>query len=196
MTSSLVHTPMGKTLPLANSSREFFYSTLQILGASLLIALCAQISIPLYFTPVPLSGQTFAVMLIGVTLGSRKGFLSVLAYLTEGILGLPIFCGGHFGLLYLLGPTGGYAIGFAFQAYFAGWLIEKQASYQSVKTVAALLFSCSIQMGLGALWLSLHVGLGNALMMGVYPFVFGETIKALGVAAFLKKQQGLFSNSR
>lgn len=167
--------------------RDFWLSALQILGASFFIALCAQISIPLYFTPVPLSGQTFSVMLIGATLGSRKGALSVLAYILEGVLGLPVFTAGQFGLMMLISPVGGYIVGFVLQAYLIGWFVERQAKFESFKTVVVLFGACALQMGIGAIWLSLFVGFGQALAMGIYPFIIGETIKILGLSAYLKR---------
>lgn len=170
-------------------SSRFWVSALQVLGASLFIALCAQIYIPLYFSPVWITGQTFAIMLVGATLGSRKGLLSVMAYLVEGSLGLPVFAGAHFGLASLLGPNGGYFIGFMLQAYLVGWCIERQSSVNALRTFAVLLLSCCLQLGIGALWLSHYVGLEYAFMLGVAPFVFGETLKALCVATALKYQR-------
>jgi biotin transport system substrate-specific component len=178
------------SLPVESSKNTFLLSGLQILGASLFLALCAQIRIPLYFSPVPLSGQTFAVMFIGATMGSRKGLLSVLAYLLEGSLGLPVFAGGwtSLGLMSLLGTNGGYFLGFIFQAFLVGSFIERQTSFQAVKTISVLLLSCALQLGLGVVWLSAFVGFEASLVMGLYPFLFGELVKSMGIAAFLKRQ--------
>lgn len=178
---------LANSLSFEFSKRDVFFSILQVLGASLFLALCSQISIPLYFSPVPLSGQTFGVMLIGATMGSRKGLLSVLAYLAEGSFGLPVFAGGSWGLMNLLGPTGGYFLGFIFQAYLVGWFVERQNSFQGTKILSVLLFSCALQLGLGVLWLSFFVGFESALIMGLYPFLFGEFIKAISITAYLKR---------
>ena len=177
-------------LPAKSSKNIFLLSALQIFGASLFLALCAQICIPLYFSPVPLTGQTFGVMFIGATMGSRKGVLSVLAYLLEGSLGLPVFAGGwsSLGLMSLLGTNGGYFLGFIFQVFLVGSFIERQTSFQVVKAVSVLLLSCALQLGLGVVWLSAFVGFKSALVMGLYPFLFGELVKSMGVAAYLKKQ--------
>lgn len=170
------------------SKKSLLFSFIQIVAASLFIGICAQIEIPLYFTPVPLTGQTFAIMLTGALLGSRKGALSVLLYIFEGSVGLPLFSGGGFGLLHLFGPTGGYFAGFVLQAYLIGLFMERMSCFDSRKVMAVLLLSCLAQMGLGALWLAHYVGADQALMLGVYPFLPGEIIKALAVTTFLKSR--------
>ena len=92
-----------------------------VLGASLLIALAAQVAIPLPFSPVPVTGQTYAVLVVGAALGSRLGALSVALYVAEGVLGLPVFApGGAPGIARLLGPTGGYLVGFVGAAFVVG----------------------------------------------------------------------------
>lgn len=169
-------------LTLESSKKDILFSFLQVIGASLFLALCSKISIPLYFTPVPITGSTFAVMLIGATLGSRKGLLSVLAYLIEGGLGLPFIS------IHLLGLFGGYYLGFLFQAYLVGWFIERQSSFQVSKVLSVLLFSCAIQLGFGVLWLSSFVGAEFALTMGLYPFLLGELIKAISITIYLKQR--------
>lgn len=171
------------------SCKQKIYSVLQVLGASCFLALCSQISIPLFFTPVPLSLQTFAVLLIGVTLGSRKGVLSVLAYLTQGCLGLPVFAGGSFGVVALYGVTGGYLLGFVCQVYLAGWFSERQKTFRESKTVVSLFFACVLQLLLGTLWLSSFVGISSALMMGFYPFLIGELLKVLTLTSYIRIRQ-------
>jgi biotin transport system substrate-specific component len=170
-----------------SSSKDIFFSILQIIGASAFIALCAQIRISLYFSPVPVTGQTFAIMLIGASLGSRKGVLSVLLYLLEGAMGLPVFAGG-LGLISLFGVKSGYFLGFIAQVYLVGRFTEKQKSFQNARTLFILLFSCLIQMGLGVIWLSSFVGIQTALFIGLYPFLIGETIKSVCIAAYLKSK--------
>ncbi len=184
ISNQLCQAPM--TLVSKEGLRNAFYSALQVLGASLFIAICAQISIPLYFTPVPLSGQTFAVMLIGATMGSRKGLLSVLAYLIEGGMGLPVFSGGSMGFIDFIGPTGGYLVGFLLQVYFLGWCVERAKIFSTTKTLCFLLSSCAIQLALGAMWLSHFVGAQGAFLLGVAPFIIGEVLKAIAVVTYLK----------
>lgn len=170
-----------------SSKKTLILSALQILGASFLLALCSQVSVPLYFTPVCLSLQTLAVMFIGATLGSRKGFLAVLAYLIEGSLGLPVFACGSYGFMALLGPRGGYFLGFLVQVFFVGWFVERQKTFQLPKILSILLLSCLFQLSLGVFWLSHFVGFEPAVIMGFSPFIFGETLKALSITAYLKQ---------
>lgn len=181
MVTSLIH-----SLPFESSKKDVYLSVLQVFAASLFLAACSQISLPLYFSPVPLSGQTFGVMCIGACMGSRKGLLSVLAYLAEGALGLPVFAGGSLGIMSLVGPCGGYFLGFLLQVYLIGRFTERQHSFQIAKTLPVLLFSCLLQLGLGTMWLSLFVSFESVLTMGFYPFLFGETIKSIVIALCLK----------
>jgi len=162
-------------------NRKFVLSALQILGASLFIALCAQIRIPLPFGFVPFTCQTFAVMLVGAALGSRKGLFAVLAYLTEGALGLPFFANGC-----LLSVTGGYLLGFAFQAYLVGWFAERQQ--KGLSLLLGMCLASAVQLGLGALWLSSFVGPQMAFTIGFYPFILIELAKAVMVTLCLSKK--------
>ncbi|MCS6774751.1 MAG: biotin transporter BioY, partial [Thermoflexales bacterium] len=95
---------------------------LVVLLGSWLVALLAQVTIPLQ--PVPITGQTFGVLLVGAALGARRGAMAMLVYLAQGLLGLPFFAGGASGIGRLLGPTGGYLVGFVFAAALVGWLSE------------------------------------------------------------------------
>ncbi|MCE5316845.1 MAG: biotin transporter BioY [Parachlamydia sp.] len=171
-----------QTLHLARSSEKSF---LQILGASLLIALFAQIEILLPFTPIPITGQSLGVLLVGAFLGSRKGSLSVLLYLAEGAMGLPVFSGGASGFFWLAGPGGGYLAGFVLQAYLMGMLLEKGET-NCFRTLAAALLACATQMACGILWLSLFVGWSSVLALGLYPFIPGELLKAIAITTYLK----------
>ncbi len=169
--------------------RAHILSLLQVLCASLFIGLCAQIHIPLYFTPVPLTGQTFAVILIASTLSRQKAFFATVLYLMEGSLGLPVFAGGACGVHRLFGPTGGYLIAYPLQAYFISSFLERQKIQSFFKTMLIIVSSCCIQLGIGTLWLSHFVGASNAFLMGFYPFLSGETLKSLIVATYVKKTQ-------
>ena len=113
-----------------------FYDAALVVGGSIVIALCAQIAIGY---PVPITGQTFAVLMLAALLGARRGVLCVLTYLAEGLLGLPVFAQGKGGLVAFLGPTGGYLVGFVFAAWIVGALSERDlGSAQSSTTVAAM----------------------------------------------------------
>ena len=173
---------------VAPRHRRMLLSFLQILCASLFLGLCAQISIPLYFSPVPLTGQTFGVMLIGAMLGRKRGTLTLLMYLLEGALGLPVFAGGAFGLLKLIGPTGGYFMGMVAEVYLIGWFFETQRTFNSLRTFGKIIISSLIQLSLGVIWLIPFVGLQNVLMMGFFPFVLGEIFKALALTTFFKSR--------
>jgi biotin transport system substrate-specific component len=104
---------------------DLLYDFLLVSGASILIAISAQIAIPLPFTPVPLTLQTLVVLAAGVVLGSSRGALAITLYLLEGCAGLPVFSGAASGITHLLGPTGGYLIGFLPAAWLTGFLAEK-----------------------------------------------------------------------
>ncbi len=164
-------------------------TSLKILFGSLFLILTSTIRIPLFFTPVPLTGQTLGVMLIGAVMGSKNGALAVLAYIIEGAIGLPVFAGGNGGLHHIIGPTGGYLVGFIAQAFFIGLFFEKMRRFHFVKAFAILMCSTLIQLALGALWLSIFVGAHNSLMLGVYPFIIGDSIKAILAALCLKTHE-------
>jgi len=169
------------------SQNEAAMTLFQVLGGSLLIALCAQIKIPLFFTPVPLSLQTLAVMIVAGFLGRKKGTLCVVTYLAQLSMGLPVGAGGAANSLALLGPTGGYLIGFVLQAYLVGWCAEKKEDLSPLKMFSALFSISFIQMGMGALWLGLYVGFENAMMMGFTPFIPGDFLKVLAATTFIAK---------
>lgn len=159
---------------------------LSIVGASLFIAACAQIKIPLFFTPVPLSLQTFALLLVGCMFGSRRGALAASSYVVMAVLGLPVLSSGLSGWALVGAPTMGYLIGFVVQAYLAGWYIENMKQHSSAITALVLCLICGVQLALGTLWLGALTGWSTALMMGVCPFLPGEILKSLAVTALLK----------
>lgn len=168
-------------------SKEFL-GVLQIIGASLFIGICAQISIPLPFSPVPFSCQTLSVMIVGAALGRKKAVWSLLSYLAEGTLGLPVFAGGHWGVLSLIGPTGGYLLGFIAQAYLTGLLFEKYASLNTFKTILSLSLICLLQLSIGTLGLYFLFGnLIQAIGLGLLPFLGGEFLKVLLLTSYLKR---------
>lgn len=160
---------------------------LQIVAASFFIGLCAQIKIPLYFTPVPLTGQTFAVLLIATLLNRHHALWATLLYLIEGAFGLPVWAGGASGLHHLFGPTGGYLLSYPLQVFLVSYLMKKQQSMHFLNTATALIFACCIQMGIGTLWLAAFVGAKQAPMMGFYPFLPGEIFKSLIVTSYFLK---------
>ncbi len=154
------------------------YDIVLITGGSLFIALCARVTIPLPFSPVPITGQTLAVLLTGALLGSRRGSLCLLTYLAEGAFGLPVFAVGEtVGLARLVGPTGGYLAGFVAAAYVTGLLAERGWDRQVGTTLLAMLFGNVTLYAFGLPWLALSVGIERALVLGLYPFFLGDLVK-------------------
>jgi biotin transport system substrate-specific component len=160
----------------------------QVVLASLFIACCAEIRIPLYFTPVPLSGVTFGVILVGALLGSRKGAMAVLCYLIERFIGMPLWVGNYANFYHLFDANGGYRFAWILQAFFVGWYLEKSV-FRCARAIFVLFLAACVQMGIGMLWLGCFVGFQNVMMMGFYPFLPGEFLKACSVALYLKTRK-------
>jgi biotin transport system substrate-specific component len=158
---------------------------LLVTAGSLLVALFAQIQIFLPFTPVPITGQTFAVLLVGAALGGRRAAASLLLYLLEGAMGLPVFAGGSAGLLRLAGPTGGYLVGFLPAAYLVGLLAERGLDRRWYSALPVFLLGQLVLYTIGVIWLSTFVGLGQALIAGLWPFIVLDAAKAVLAAVAL-----------
>jgi len=142
-------------------------------------ALSAFIRIPLPFTPVPLTLQTFFVLLSGALLGRKLGGFTQISYMLLGLTGLSVFTGTGTGALYLFGPTGGYIIGFILAAFVAGSLFEKQEKNR-ICVFLKLLSADFVILACGTLWLkiSLSIPLSRAFLIGFLPFIFGDALKA------------------
>lgn len=177
----------GRVAAAPNPLVKSWSSILQVLGASLLIALCAQIKVTLPFTPVPITMQTLAILLVGATLGSRKGSLAVLAYFSEILMGLPVLSNSAIDPLVFLGPKGGYVLGFLVQAYCMGWMVERMKAFNASLFFLAGLAACTLELSLGVLGLAPYVGWSNVLWMGVYPFLVGEVVKVFAMCYILKR---------
>lgn len=158
-----------------------------ILGGALFLALCAQISFDLPFTPVPITLQTFGVLLIGAAYGTWRGGLTAAVYLLMGIVGLPVYADRTHGLDVVLGATGGYLIGFVVAAAVVGWLAQRQWDRRFSSAVAAMLTGTVIIYVLGLIWLKQDQGLDLAttLEYGLYPFVPGDLLKLYLAGALL-----------
>lgn len=160
-----------------------------ILSGSLLVAGAAQISIPLPFTPVPITGQTFAVLLVGASLGAVRGAASLLLYLAEGAVGLPFFAGGAGGFAVITRATGGYLIGFVVAAFVIGALAERGWDRRFSSATGAMLTGNVIIYLFGVTWLARFLGESalsqKVLLLGLYPFIPGDTIKLYLAAAAL-----------
>lgn len=157
--------------------------SLMVMG-SLLISLFAQVRFPLPFTPVPITGQTFAVLLVGAALGRRRGLGSVLLYLLQGSLGLPVFAGGA-GLARLVGPTGGYLVGFLPAAYLAGFAAERGLDRRWFAALPFFLLAQLTLYGTGVAWLATYLGWEQVLLAGLVPFLTLDAVKAVLAAATL-----------
>jgi biotin transport system substrate-specific component len=154
-----------------------------VVGASLFVALCARVTLPLPFTPVPLTLQNFGVLLVGLTLGSRRGFAAMALYLVEGAVGMPVFNpSGLGGVAQLLGPTGGYLLAYPFVAALAGWIMERGRKTFARAAVAGLLAEIVLFTS-GISWLVvLTHSFAQAVRFGLYWFVFAEVIKVMSAA--------------
>lgn len=152
---------------------------LVILGASIVIALFAPISIPLPFTPVPLATQSHVVLLLAALLGSRRGALAVLAYLFQGAVGLPVFSGGAGGILALVGPRGGYLLGYLVAAFITGYLMERMSERRCIKPFVAMGIGNLVIFLFGVLRLAQFIGWQGSFLLGMAPFVVGDLFKLI-----------------
>lgn len=152
---------------------------LALLG-SLAIGVLAQVSVPLW--PVPVTGQTLGVLAVAAALGARRGSLAVLAYLAQGVAGMPVFAGGTAGPAVLLGPTGGYLLGFVPAAMLAGAWFDRRRAVRSATvdlaiTVGVLAAATTAVYAGGTVWLSRYVGWQRVIAAGVTPFLVGDALK-------------------
>ncbi len=164
---------------------DWIRSVSLVFAFSLLVALSAQIVIPV--GPVPITAQTFAVLLTGALLGSRLGAMALIVYLVEGALGLPFFYGGSSGILHILGPTGGYLIAFPAAAFITGAFAEHGWDKRFPTAVAAMFIGSILIMLSGWGWFALvtHTPLSVAFQLTVLKFIPGDIIKVVMAAAAL-----------
>lgn len=161
------------------------YDLAMIAAGSLVIALTAQVAFYLPGTPIPITGQTLGVLLVGMLLGPGRGAAAVAAYLGQGALGLPVFAGWGSGLVHLAGPAGGYLLAFLPAAWLTGLLARMGWDRKLLTAVAAMLLGNVIIYIGGATWLALWVGPAQAVAMGVAPFVIGDFVKIVLAAGLL-----------
>jgi biotin transport system substrate-specific component len=155
-----------------------------ILLGSLFVALFAQIEIPML--PVPITGQTFAVLLVGALLGSKRGAAAMIAYIVEGAAGLPFFAGGASGMAILTGATAGYLVGFVVAAYVIGLLAERGLERSVRTSIIPFLIGTLIIYLFGVAWLSIVLGsLAQGIQFGLLPFLIGDAIKLIAAALLL-----------
>jgi len=190
----MTFTTYADMLRPAARKQALIYDVTLVLGGSVLIGLSACIRIPLPFSPVPITGQTLTVLLMGALLGSRRGSLCTLAYLMQGAAGLPVFQGGHSGIAYLAGPTGGYLVGFVAAATITGLLAERGWDRKPGTTFLAMLAGSGMLYLFGLSWLALAIGSQNALMAGLVPFIPGDLLKIALATALLPAGWKLLGN--
>lgn len=189
MRTSLSLTTSRLALRWAGLTRDL----LLVLAGTAVIALSAQVAVYLPFTPVPISGQTFGVLLIGLALGSRRGALAVATYVAQGAAGLPVFAGGASGLAVVLGPRGGYLAGMVLAAFVAGKLAERGWDRRLPSVAGAMLVGNAAIYAVALPWLAFFVGgdLGTAFALGCAPFLLGDAIKVALAAGGVPVVRGL-----
>lgn len=170
--------------PLGLSGRSLTTKAALVLFGTGVLALASQISVPM--VPVPITMQTFAITMIGVLYGWRLGALTVLAWLGEAMLGLPVLANGSGGLAAFVGPTAGYLAAFPLVAALAGWLAEKGwTGERVVLSFSAHLVANTLCLVIGGAWLASLIGFERAVMLGVVPFLIGAVLKSALAAALL-----------
>jgi biotin transport system substrate-specific component len=158
-----------------------------VLGAALLTAACAQISFPFPGSPVPVTGQTFAVLLTGAALGANRGAAGQLLYVGLGLVGLPFYADGESGASVVFGATGGYLLAFPIAAWVCGKLAEARFDRTPLKALPAFTVGSLIVFCLGVPWLAVaaDISLANAIELGFVPFIPGGIVKAALAAGLL-----------
>jgi len=156
-----------------------------VVAGAALVTVLAQVAIPLW--PVPITGQTLAVLLVGSTLGWARGAISMALYAVLGLIGLPIYSDGSHGAGVLFGATGGYIVGFIVSAALVGWLAERQWDRKVLKAIVTFVAGSVVVFAIGLPWLAvvLHTDLPTTLQYGLYPFIVGGMIKAVIAAGLL-----------
>jgi len=161
-----------------------------VVCASAVIAVCARLVLPLPFTPVPLTLGNFGVLLVGLALGSKRGFAAAALYLAWGAMGLPVFSPvGVGGVAQLFGPTGGYLMAYPVVAFIAGWLAEQGVASFARNLVAGIVAEI-VLFGAGIVWLAAMThSWQRALAFGFLPFVFAEVMKVMVAAGLARRLQ-------
>lgn len=185
----MAHTTQATTLanaiwPSSELTPPLMRNAILVVVGSLLIAISAKISVPFY--PVPITMQTFVILAMGMAFGWRLGGATVLLYLAEGAMGLPVFAGTPekgIGLAYMAGPTGGYLVGYLMAVVSVGWLAEKGWDRNTMTTLGAMLIGTILIYAPGLLWLGTLFGWDKPIIeWGLIPFLPGDGFK-IGLAA-------------
>ena len=179
-------TPLN-SLNTSSAASPWLRSTLIVLSGSALVAVCSHVALPLWFTPVPLTLQPFAVLLLGLVLAPRLAATTLFAYLTEGAVGLPVFAPGiafSSGLAHLFGPTGGYLLAYPVAAMLISSLYRRTNRNFPAALISAGIGNLVILL-CGALWLSAltHASASAAVKLAILPFLPGDALKVAAAAA-------------
>ena len=169
------------------ASKSALRNAVLVLGLTAVTAVAAQISIPLPFTPVPLTLQTFAVLAGAAALGAERAVIAQVLYIVLAVAGVPVLAGGASGGEVVVGATGGYIVGFVLASYVVGTIAERGATRKVSTTVLAFVAGSAVIYTLGAAWLAYSTGntIGWAITHGVTPFLIGDVIKAFAAGAVL-----------
>jgi len=173
--------------------KQRFLVDLLIAGVgSCFLALMSQVAFPIVGTPVPVTLQTLAVFLLGGILGSRRAAYSVIGYLIQGALGLPVFAGGVSNPLWILSPQGGFLLSFVGAGFVIGKLIERMPRAHILSIAGSLAVGQLVIFGLGMIGLSFYVGVSKAFLLGVVPFLSGAALKIIIGSLALRFYRGYF----
>lgn len=172
---------MAHNIPLLRSdvvTRNVLNATLMILGGSLLVALGAQVEVPM--VPVPMSLQTLAISVVGLTFGARMATMALIAYLAQGAAGFPVFSGGSAGAAHLFGPTGGFLWGFVAMAWMTGWMAERGMARGFGRLFIAAFVPATLLFvpGVAWLWAATPLSVQGAIEAGMLPFLVGDVVKS------------------
>jgi biotin transport system substrate-specific component len=192
---SAIPTQLGLTHRTGSLQESLLGKTLFVIGATAFVAACAHVSLPLPFTPVPLTLQNFAVILVGMALGPVAGFSAMVLYLAEGALGLPVFTpsGGPVGIAHLLGPNGGFLFSYPLAAATAGWMIRtlepKFSRFRSALAAATAATLPILLLGAGWFAYYAHHSASSTWSLAVAPFIPGEIVKIAAAAGIFSSLQ-------
>jgi biotin transport system substrate-specific component len=185
ITTTVVAEDFGRQTRPMDRRMEWAKQAAILIAASLFVALCARVTVPLPFTPVPLTMQNFGVLALGLLLGSRRGFAALTLYLVEGAFGFPVFSPAILGsgITHLVGPTGGFLMAYPLVAFIAGYIYEHSSRRFGWAALSAVAAELVLFVG-GLSWLALLThSVSLALKYGLYWFVFAEVIKVLMAGA-------------
>jgi biotin transport system substrate-specific component len=183
----------GAILEIQQQASKFFRELFIATCGGAFLALMSQVSFPLPFTPIPVTLQTLALFLLAGLLSSRRATASVVSYLAQGCIGLPVFAGGISDPFWFIGVSAGFLTSFIVAVYLIGKLLEKRTNPPFLYILSALVLGQIVILAMGAAWLSLFVGFSNSIAFGVVPFISGAILKII-IAALILKALSIFQN--